>query len=149
MRGKSLWEDEFILLVQPSADPLPDRVWHARNHGELLLGLGWEAIEPGTIWSCIESGAKRTIPLSDLFSVEFPLARKVAVGRWALELARAYPGRLEMQSCDLAHRVAILDLEIEKGRRDGRHELLVEKNCECFFDGKVPHEGSAFFYRWR
>jgi hypothetical protein len=155
-RKKSLWDEEIICEFG-SKPPLkkevynPYREWFSRNIGELLLGLGWARIEEKTIWAKPDEATP--VSWRSYFYSEFPIAYSYNAERYHFDVARVYQARIEMPLCKKAHRVAVLDLacenRLERFPRDRPFELLSEKFCECYYDGRRAHEGSLYIYRWR
>lgn len=161
-RKSSLWDESWRVDVH--AEPptrrkqLPDRLWYPRNIGEMLLGLGWSGIEERTIWiTAPELASKAPMPSwRDLFAVEFPMAQARTSDKFEFDLARFFPGRLEMPTCRKAHRVAAIDLARQNRLEGGEHrrgepiEFVAERFCECYRDDEGrPHEGRLWLYRWR
>ena len=131
----------------------PTRFWYERNLEELLIGLGWRGLEDFTLWCNIVVWP----PFRNLFYSEFPIAYYKAGKQYRMSICRVYQGRLEIDSCDKSHRVAILDIAEEnpyeiamasKTPKRPNLELLIEKTCPCFYDGEKDHEGTLFVYGW-
>lgn len=155
-RKLALFEFTQLMLFEVGTPPRrATRTWHPRNIGELLLGTGWKSLEEKTVWcSLTNTKAAKKLPLRDLFCVEIPFAYAWIADKYRMDIARLYPGRVEFDTCDKAHRIAILDIAAEdqyrpRGIPEHCYELLVEKICPCFHDGTTAHEGDLVLYRWR
>jgi hypothetical protein len=155
-KKKSLWDEEIICEFGSQPPPKkevynPYREWFSRNIGELLLGLGWARIEEKTIWAKPDEAT--LVSWRSCFYSEFPIASSYNAERYHFDVARVYQARIEMPLCKKAHRVAVLDLarenRLERFPRNRPFELLSEKFCECYYDGRRTHEGSLYIYRWR
>jgi len=155
--SKGIFEYEYFpsVFLAPPNNRLyqPTRYWYERNLEELLIGLGWRGLEDFTLWCNTAVWPS----FKSLFYSEFPFAYSKTKNFYKMSACRVYQGRLEIDSCDKTHRIAILDLpqenhyQIEMAAKNPKRpnvELLVEKTCPCFYDGESDHEGTLFLYGW-
>jgi len=148
-----IFEIEYFpsIIVAPpkQSKNQPHRDWMEKNIEELLMGLGWRGISYTTLWVNLPS----KLNWGDLFYSEFPISHKYG-NQYSMDVCRVYQGRIEMESCRKPHRAAIVDLSREdRYSRDNRVnssvEILIEKECECFYDGERNREGAFYVYAWR
>jgi len=125
-----------------------------RNVEEIMIATGWQFFA-----GFLHASVREWPPFDSMFAVEFLYSASRTAEQYCLRPCRLYPGVIEVDegNCSSMHRCAIFDLSTENpfrdldnkniGSRGGRKaiELIVEHQCDCFWDDLNDHEGSIWF----